>query len=166
MAAVPPAIATPADLARTLEAESGAFQDFIHTLQTEQEVLVQGEVDKLIELARLKSEKIVLLSQLAERRNRFLASQGYDPLRGGMELWLSQHGAEHTPRLGETWKLLLERAREAQHLNQTNGVMIEARLQHNQHALAVLQAAANQVSLYGPDGQTQSTGLGRPLGKV
>lgn len=164
MAAVPQAIATPADLALCLEAESGAFLDFIRVLQTEQEVLMRGEVDKLIELARLKSEKVVQLSQLAERRNRFLAGQGLDP-RGGMQQWLSQHGADH-PLLGENWKLLLERAKEAQHLNQTNGVMIETRLQHNQQALAVLQAASNQVSLYGPDGQTQSSGLGRPLGKV
>lgn len=164
MVTVPPAIATAADLALCLEAESGAFLDFVRLLQTEQEVLIQGEVDKLIELARLKSEKVVQLSQFAERRSRFLASQGLEP-SGGMEQWLSRHGADN-PRLGENWKRLLERAKEAQHLNQTNGLMIETRLQHNQQALAVLQAAANQVSLYGPDGQARSTGLGRPLGKV
>lgn len=166
MMAVTPAIVTPADLTRSIEAEASAFQDFISILQQEQEVLVQGEIDKLLELARLKSEKIVLLSQLADRRNRFLASQGYDLQHGGMEQWLNQHASRDIALLGQAWKLLLDRAREAQHLNQTNGVMIETRLQNNQQALSVLQAAANQVSLYGPDGQTQSTGLGRPLGKV
>lgn len=166
MVAVPPAIASPSDFARSLDAELGVFQDFVQILQTEQDDLIQGAVDKLIELARLKSEKVVLLSQLAERRNRFLAAQGCDPNHGGMEKWLRQHGAAETAEIAEAWKRLLEQAKVARHLNQTNGVMIETRLQHNQQALAALQAAANQSGLYGPDGQTHASGLGRPLGKV
>lgn len=165
MVAVSPAIASAADLVRSLQAESDAFLDFTQTLRIEQEALIQGEVDQLLELARVKSEKIVLLSQLAERRNRFLTGLGYDPLHGGMERWISQH-AQDAPEIGKSWNNLLENAREARHLNQTNGVMIETRLQHNQQALSALQAASSQISLYGPDGQTQSTGLGRPLGKV
>ncbi len=159
-------IQSAADLAQSLDAELGAFRNFVLMLQTEQDALVQGEVDRLIDLARLKSEKVVLLSQFAERRSRFLVAQGVDPAHDGMEKWLHRN-ADQARQIGAAWSQLLEQAKLAQHLNQTNGVMIETRLVHNQQALAVLKAAANQGSgLYGPDGHTRSLGLGRPLGKV
>lgn len=167
MLAANPAFSSPSDLAQSLDAELTAFRDFVQVLQTEQEALVQGDIDRLIELARLKSEKVVLLSQLAEQRSRFIAAQGFDPAHGGMGQWLAQHNSSQTARLSETWKQLLEQAETAKQLNQINGSLIETRLRHNQQALAVLQAAANQSnSLYGPDGQTHSSGLGRQIGKV
>lgn len=161
-------ITSAAELARSLDAELAGFRDFVQALQTEQEALVQGDVDSLLELARLKSEKVVFLSQLAEQRNRFLVVQGANPDHGGMTNWLRQQKTGQTAQhLAETWKQLLEQAEIAQQLNQVNGTMIESRLRHNQQALAVLQTAANQsINLYGPDGQTHATGLGRPLGKV
>lgn len=161
-------ISSTPELARSLDAELGVFRDFVQTLQTEQEALIQGDIDRLIELAQLKSEKVVLLSQFADRRNRFLAAQGVKPEHGGIANWLhQQHGSQTAQQLSESWQQLLEQAEIAQQLNRINGTMIESRLRHNQQALAVLQAAANQsVSLYGPDGQTHASGLGRPLGKV
>lgn len=161
-------ISSTSELALSLDAELGVFRDFVQTLQTEQEALIQGDIDRLIELARLKSEKVILLSQFADRRNRFLAAQGVNPEHGGMGNWLhQQHGSQTAQQLSETWQQLLEQAEIAQQLNRVNGTMIESRLRHNQQALAVLQAAANQsISLYGPDGQTHASGLGRPLGKV
>lgn len=164
--AVSPGINNLAELTQSLVTELGVFRDFVLTLQTEQDALVQGDVEHLVELARVKSEKVVLLSQLAERRNRFLVSQGCDPAQQGMEKWLQRQAAQE-PGAAKLWQELLEQARHAQHLNQTNGIMIDTRLKHNQQALAVLKAAANQgSSLYGPDGQTHSLGMGRPLGKV
>lgn len=162
---VNPAIASPSDLIKNLEAELRAFQDFIQALQTEQDALVQGNVDPLLELARIKSEKVVLLSQLAESRARFLSAQGYSQEHGGMTKWLQQRNGEN-PQIAELWQQLLSLAENAQQLNQINGSMIDTRLRNNQQALAILQAAAKQSTLYGPDGQTQSPGLGRPIGKV
>lgn len=161
----PAAINTPSDLTAHLKAELGTFREFTQLLQTEQETLIHGDVDRLIDLARLKSDKVVLLSQLAAIRNRFLASKSINPDQSGMEKWLKQHSKE-APGATETWNALLEEAKRAQHLNQTNGVMIENRLRHNHQALAALQAIANQSAVYGPDGQTHGPGGGRPLGKV
>jgi flagella synthesis protein FlgN len=160
-----PAIATPSDLARNLEAELRAFQDFIQVLQTEQDALVQGNVDPLLELARIKSEKVVLLSQLAENRSRFLSAQGYAQEQGGMAKWLQQRD-EGNQQIAELWQQLLALAENAQQLNQINGGLIDTRLRNNQQALSILQTAAKQNALYGPDGQTHSLGLGRPIGKV
>lgn len=158
-------IAFPGDLSQSVDAELSAFSDFVRVLQTEQEALVQGDVDRLIELARLKSEKVLLLSQFAERRNRYLAANGHNPEQGGMDKWLQQHGGE-IPHTVEAWKQLLEQAKIAQQINQVNGSLIETKLRFNQQALSLLQTAANQTGIYGPDGQTHTSGLGRPLGKV
>ena len=163
---VNPAIASPSDLAKNLEAELRAYQDFIQALQTEQDALVQGNIDPLLELARIKSEKVVLLSRLAESRTRFLSAQGYAQEHGGMAKWLQQQRGGGIPQIAELWQQLLALAENAQQLNQINGSMIDTRLRNNQQALAILQAAAKQSALYGPDGQTQTLDLGRPIGKV
>lgn len=157
------ATTSPDEFAKNLDAELKAFLDFIQILQTEQEALIQGNVDALVELAQLKSEKVILLSQYAMSRNRFLDTQGCAPERGGMGKWLRQRS---NPQIAEIWQNLLERAEAAQQLNQTNGIMIETKLRNNQQALAVLRAATNKSALYGPDGQTHAPGMGRPLGKV
>lgn len=162
---VNPAIDSPSDLVKNLEAEVRVFQDFIQVLQTEQDALVQGNVDPLLELARIKSEKVVLLSKLAESRTRFLGVQGYSQEHGGMAKWLQQLDGRN-PQIVELWQQLLALAENAKQLNQINGSMIDTRLRNNQQALTILQAAAKQSALYGPDGQTQSLGLGRPIGKV
>lgn len=163
--AADPAIAPPSDLAKNLEAELRAYQDFIQVLQTEQDALVQGNIDPLLELARIKSGKVVVLSQLAESRARFLGAQGCAQEQDGMTRWLQQHDNKN-PQIAELWRQLLTLAENAQQLNQINGGMIDTRLRNNQQALAILQAAANQGALYGPDGQTQAPGLGRTIGKV
>ncbi|MDP2808775.1 MAG: flagellar export chaperone FlgN [Rhodocyclaceae bacterium] len=59
-----------------------------------------------------------------------------------------------------------ELAAEARSLNETNGKLIALRMQHNQQALAVLMAAADQAITYGPDGQQRGGGGGRSLGSV
>ena len=163
---VNPAIASPSDLVKNLETELRAFQDFIQVLQTEQDALVQGNVDSLLELARIKSEKVVLLSQLAENRHRFLSAQGFSPENGGMTKWLQQQRDGGNPQISKLWQQLLALAENAQQLNQINGSMIDTRLRNNQQALAILQVAANQNALYGPDGQTRALSLGSPIDKV
>lgn len=163
---VNPAIDSPSDLVKNLEAEIRTYQAFIQVLQTEQDALVQGDVDPLLELAQIKSEKVVLLSQLAEKRTRFLSARGCAQEHGGMKKWLQQQRNGDNPQITELWQQLLSLAENAQQLNQINGSMIDTRLRNNQQALAILQTAAKQSALYGPDGQTQSPGLGRPIDKV
>lgn len=149
----------------SLDTERRAFAEFVELLQTEQEALQRGDIDRLVSLAQLKSEKVIALAQIEEKRNRHLVAQGFSPDQRGMDAWLAQ-SASSTPHAAKIWQEMLSKAREAQQLNQANGTMIEQKLRHNQQALAILQAAANRSSTYGPDGQTHSSSLGRPLGKV
>lgn len=159
-------ISSTPQLIANIKAEIEGFAAFCDILQTEQETLIHGEIDQLLSLAKLKSEKVVLLAQLAEARNRFLAGQNLLPDQNGMEI-LIKMGQFPDPNgdISKSWGKLIDLAKKAQHLNEVNGVMIETKLGNNQQALAVLQSATNQATLYGPDGKTHSAGTGRPLGK-
>ena len=146
--------------------EHRAFNEFVEILQTEQETLQKGDVDRLVSLAQIKSDKVVSLAKIEDQRNRKLAAAGFKADQFGMSTWLKQH-AKDFPGAEKIWTEILSKARQAQMLNQANGIMIEQKLRHNQQALAILQAAANQASTYGPDGQTHAGKPGgRPLGKV
>jgi len=148
-----------------LEAERLAFQEFLELLKSEQETLFQGDIDRLAALSQLKSDRLEQLAQLAEKSNAHLLTNSLAADRRGMEQWL-QANTPAAPRARDDWNHLLDLAKAAQQLNQSNGAMNQQRLGNNQQALAVLQAAANHTNLYGPDGQTRATGTGRPLGKV
>ena len=150
-----------------LKAELDAFQRFCDILHAEQESLMQGHIDNLFAIAKLKSEKVLLLTQLSAERNQYLQSHAFPPNQQGMEmLSATTQAAVAGESIAKTWHTLIQLAQTAQQLNASNGILIETKLQHNQQALAVLQSAANQASLYGPDGKTHTMGMGRPLGKV
>lgn len=154
------------EFAATLQAEQAAFQQFYELLQAEKDALSRNEVDRLPELAQLKSEKILQLSQLAEQRNLYLAAHSCLPDQAGMEEWYRRSRGETGIRLYKIWQDMLKQARAAHQLNQENGALIELKLQHNQQALAIIRAAANQNGVYGRDGLTQASHSGRPIDKV
>lgn len=150
-----------------LSRERDCFRQFLEILEREQEVLVQGQVDTLTDIAQKKSGKVLELAQLAEARNRFLAGNGLPPDQAGVSAWLGALGnAPEAQEARRAWDELVAVAKAARQLNETNGAMIELQLQHNQQALAVLMSAANQAALYGPDGQRLSGGGGRSFDKA
>jgi flagella synthesis protein FlgN len=155
----------PADPARDLRAalqnEHAAFQAFAGLLQDEQESLLRGETDYLLDGAGKKAEALLQLRQLSARRNELLARQKLAADRKGMEAWL---GANPDPALETLWLDVLQAAEDARRLNETNGIIISARLRHNQQALAVLCNVARSTSLYGPDGSARLTNAARHFG--
>jgi flagella synthesis protein FlgN len=157
--------------------------------------LIAGEIERLEALALEKMQTVERLAELAARRNRCLAAQSLDPDSKGMEAWFADRprdtlaecqvagtgaqarypqtagiagngSARPDAKAAAAWRQLLQLAQTTRQLNQTNGVLIAARLQHNQQAFAALQSAAGVVSLYGPQGQTLGYSGGRPLGQV
>lgn len=155
---IPPATSLPS----LLDEEAARLRDFLVLLDKEQQALALGDIDRLLPLSAEKTELCTVLAQLGEARAKALAAAGLPPGRPGMAAWI-----ERQPESGGArrhWQALLAMADKAKALNQTNGTLIATRLAGNQQALAVLMAAANQASLYGPDGQAQSPGSGRLLG--
>lgn len=158
---------SPESFVTGLRAEFQAFQTFFSLLQSEQAALSQGDIEGLVGIAQRKAEQVTSLSQMAEERNRALrASTGMtDQL--GLDAWQAKHDPQNRSGAMRVWGELLDLARSAKRLNEQNGALINLNLQHNQQALAVLRGVSTQTAnLYGPDGQTYSPGLGRPLGKA
>lgn len=145
-----------------LSEELAALRGFVAILQQEQQALVAGEIDRLMPLVKEKTDLAARLGQFAELRSRMLAAASLSPDRTGMERWLARLAPADSAHAA--WKSLLALTAEAQALNESNGKLIAMRMQHNQQALNVLLAAANQSALYGPDGQTKPAGGGRLFG--
>lgn len=146
-------------VANLLAEETEVLRRFLTLLEREQTLLSEGSVDALAALAPEKSAFAERLAGLTRQREAQLASDHCPQMRD----WLTRPGNN---RLEAAWQQLLELARQAKQLNETNGQLIALRLQHNQQALAVLMAAANQAMTYGPDGQQRPSGGGRTLGSA
>lgn len=146
-----------------LQQELSTLDRFIELLQQEQAALVAADVDTLQSLAADKQQLSDQLNALAQNRANQLQSAGFPPDSEGVKAWL-QNQADS---VRHSWELLLENARTAQRLNQTNGKLIQTHLQHNQQALSALVSAANRADVYGADGQPMGGpgGAKRSLGK-
>lgn len=135
-----------------LQAETAAIRQFNDLLKTEQKALGSNQIDSLTQFAKNKSEQVETLNRLAAERMGQLAALGISADEKGMEQWLAIAGGEAR----KVWNDLLDIAREANANNQINGKLIQQCMQQHQQALTVLMAAANQVKLYGADGQAQN----------
>lgn len=151
-------------LAALLGEEVREVAAFVELLRQEQSLLTAaGSGDSLMPLIERKSEFVVRLKALADRREHILGTAGLGSGRAAMEAWLgTSHG---TAPAASVWQRLLALAAEARQLNETNGKLIGIHWQHNQAALAALMSAANGATTYGPDGQQRSGG-GRSFGSA
>lgn len=149
-----------------LRAEVSGFHELRQILQAEQDCLLRADAQALIELTGIKLRQVELLGKLAGLRAGYLRSLSLTPDRRGMAQWLAEHAGAEKIQLAALWEQLLETAAAARALNDSNGGLIGARLNHNQDALAALQSAARSASTYGRDGQTQLPAGQRELGKA
>jgi len=128
-------------LLSAISAETSALQQFIAILEEEQKLLIGGDADAVLPLI---DKKTVLIAALGNA------------------------GQQRESALQQRWQQLLELAQTANRLNNTNGQLINTRMQYNQQALSILINAGTSISddTYGPDGH-KSTGSGsRPLGRA
>lgn len=147
-------------MAGLLGEEAETLRQFIDLLRSEQSLLSQGKLDALPSVAEKKSAFAGRLGGLSRKREELLAAEA---CAGRMDAWLAKPGNGGRK---DAWQQVLALAAEAKNLNETNGKLIALRFQHNQQALAVLMAAANQAMTYGPDGQQRPPGGGRNLGSA
>ncbi len=136
-----------------LSAEQVVLERFVVALETEQQHLVQGNTDALIELSNQKNQLAAHLSQLAGQRRALQPSPG-----------VPAHSSH--PRAQPLWQHLTQLAEKAERLNRTNGELIQVKLRLNQQALSILTGAVVQGSVYGPDGHPTGLSSSRKLGSV
>lgn len=153
------------EFAFRLREELVTFREFHRVLQQEQEALIAGDVDQLLQIAPGKNSLMEKLFACSNERGRQLLEAGHENTPAGLAAWFNAIGMDDETR--KLWNQLLDLAREAEQANRSNGILIDTRLRHNQQTLSALQTAANPVnSLYGPNGQISAINSGRPLGKV
>ena len=146
-----------------LDREFRALESFVALLRREQSLLEEGSTDSLAALAEEKLKAATELADFSATRDSKLMHSGMQPGRTGMEAWTATPAGAGYRQL---WQRLLELTAEARALNETNGKLINIRLQNNQQALSILMAAADQAVTYGPDGQQRAGGGGRSLGSA
>lgn len=141
-----------------LNAERNTVREFVALLEKEQQILLNQDAEKLLALAEAKTAFANKLSLIANARRQFLSAQGAASDTGA---WITKH----IPSAAPIWRELRELAARADHLNHTNGEVIQLRLRSNQQALNALMGAARSTSnLYGKDGQHSIAIGGRSLG--
>jgi flagellar biosynthesis protein FlgN len=160
----------PASLPLLIGRELDVFRAFHQILEIEQAALLEGDVERLLPLAPKKNDMVAELARLGETRNALLRSATGATNQLGMTAWLATFDPENRLGVGTQWQALLDLARRAKGLNETNGQVINSRLASNEQALEILMGANTTTSrLYGRDGQAYSSAPGsgsRPLGKA
>ncbi|EXI76703.1 MAG TPA: flagellar protein FlgN [Candidatus Accumulibacter phosphatis] len=147
------------DLRQLFAEEVALVRRFVGLLEREQSLLIDGEVDSLPALLRDKNELAARLTAIAEQRSVTLAGEGLSADRAGVAAWFAAHPGEHDARAA--WAELLPLATHARELNELNGEVIQLRLQNNAQAIEALLGSSGALALYGPDGQSKPSGVGR-----
>lgn len=147
-----------------LQQEQSVLDGFIELLRNEQQALIKADVEALSALSDAKIKQSEQLNALAQQRAKMLAEAGYGADAAGVNGWL----ATQPKAVSAAWGNLMDSAKTARHLNETNGKLIHTHLQHNQMALTTLLGAAGVASVYGADGQARTTSgtTQRSIGKV
>jgi flagellar biosynthesis protein FlgN len=143
-----------AEYLNALEQERERVREFLQLLEREQAALVAGEHDHLMMFTEQKAARILELRRYSDSRSRLLSTQGLRADKDGMSAWIEQHTDAAVRRVWDEIKSLGAQVRAA---NEINGVLVAARLKHNQASIAALQAAARSSGVYGPDGGTRLT---------
>ena len=143
-----------AEFVANLQLEQDAIKTFIDILKKEQNALVHGNIEDLDYFASQKTHITKKLADFGNKRDQYLSAKGLSlDTKCINNLLISE---DNNTATGAIWTDLLQLAKTAKQLNQTNGAIITTRLQQSQQALAALQSAAGTVSLYGPKGQTMA----------
>lgn len=152
-----------ADFAARLNSERDALKSLVVLLEAEQQALIDGRTEQLLDLSDRKIQAVQEVSRLADMRKNDLLAHSAEIKAGGIVSWLKSHAAGSLP----VWQDIQQLVERMQHLNRNNGSLIQTKLRLNQQALRVLHNAASSAEgLYGADGQQQFSSSGRILGSV
>lgn len=144
-------------LSQILTEELSSFGQFCLFLREEREALACNDSTALTRITVQKQEVCDKLINLEKARQAHLGIGANNPAEALKAI---------EPSLHLQWLRLIELAREAQNLNQVNGVIIETRLKHNQQALALLKSGAEITATYTAEGQSSNLGGSRLLGSA
>lgn len=126
-------------------------RSFLDLLERERMLLAVGNMDDLASLVADKDRIVNQLARLDAQLDQLLVAMGLPGGAQGMNAWIvANHSASAISR---DWEKLLDLARLARQLNQTNANIISTWLRHTRQTLNVLHNAAGYTTLYDPRGQ-------------
>ncbi len=148
---------SPSAVLQCVEHESEVMQAFIVALESEAEVLSQGQLDDELNACTAEKNRCAEeLTRAAEHRDQLLQAAGFKAGKEGMDAAAAEDAA-----LEEAWKQLLELVAQASELNRANGALIERLLKQNNEALHTLRALAGGSNLYDATGRASQVGSSR-----
>ena len=142
----------------TLRDEQQVIGSIVELMKTEQQFLISADADGLSTITPNKLQLAQRAATLARVRHKALAAAGFTAGEAGMEPWLAVGGSDEQR---QDWNRLLELTREAKELNRVNGMLVNRQLGQAQAALGALRGTGSAAGVYGPGGQTVSTGPSR-----
>jgi flagella synthesis protein FlgN len=155
--------AATAEFISQMHAERAALHAFVRLLETEQQALLNEQTEQIHVLADTKTQMVQELTKLVNARRNGMLTRGIKIEPGSMEIWLQTHTAVNLP----AWHEIQQLATHAQHMNRTNGELIQVKMRLNQQTLTMLHNATHSANgLYGPDGQPSLPVSGRILNSV
>jgi flagella synthesis protein FlgN len=152
-----------AEFVSRLIIEREALKAFVVLLGKEQQSLIDGRTEQLLELSEGKTQAVHELAKMANSRKHGLEAHGEEIKTCGIVPWLKSYAADSV----SVWQDIEQLAEQMQSINHLNGTLIQNRIRNTQQALTVLHNAANSAqALYGADGQPYHPTSGRFLGSV
>jgi len=142
----------------TLRDEQQVIGSIVELMKTEQQLLISADADGLSTITPNKLQLAQRAATLARVRHKALAAAGFSAGEAGMEPWLAVGGSDEQR---QDWNRLLELTRTAKELNRVNGMLVNRQLGQAQAALGALRGTGSGAGVYGPGGQTVSTGPSR-----
>lgn len=155
-----------ASLLASMRAELAAFTTLRDVLVAEQAALLASDVEQVQQFSLRKAKLIEQLGEYAGQRADSLDRQGFERSAEGVQAWIALHRGSATLDLPVVWQELLDVARDTRRLNESNGYLVQMRMQHNEGALNAMHSATRRLSLYGPDGQRSYSQANRELGRA
>jgi flagella synthesis protein FlgN len=128
-------------------------------LRQEQASLVEVDINSVTDLLNEKSLLVAQATDFAVARHHALAAAGFEASETGMQAWIATQ--EPQSEAAQSWKKLINLAREAKEINRTNGLLINQQLVRNEAALNVLRGGEPNSNVYGPNGQTSARPVSR-----
>jgi flagellar biosynthesis protein FlgN len=146
-------------LARLMAVESHALNELSGLLEREHGFLEANNIVALDEASRERQRCVARIFRVDEERRALCRDQGYALTLEGLEQlirWCDPNGT-----LAAGWATCSAAAARCRQLNDRNGALVSARLQHVQARLGTLIDGRRETVTYGPKGAYSPASQGR-----
>jgi flagella synthesis protein FlgN len=148
-------------LGNLIKDENVALNELSTLLDREHGFLEANDVTSLEAATRERQRCVARIFRVDEERRALCRDMGRDVDLKGLEdllRWCDPRGS-----LAGSWAQCSEAAARCRTLNDRNGALVAARLQHVQARLGTLISSRRDASTYGPKGAYSQTSTGRVL---